>query len=103
MLNRECPKCGDILGTVRHNRVLDQMQLECRICKYEWTLKPLDVLRADKERAATHNLPDHPSAPPCICTAINEPNMGGMRTHPNCPQHGYLLVRNTQGKGADHG
>lgn len=57
MLNRECPKCGDMLGSVRHNRVLDQMQLECRICKYEWTLKPLDVIRADREKQAAQGKP----------------------------------------------
>lgn len=50
MINRECPKCGDTMSSVRYNQVMDHMQLECRLCKYEWTLKPLDVIRADEER-----------------------------------------------------
>lgn len=50
MINRECPKCGQLEALVRHNRVLEQMEMECTLCKYEWTLKPLDVLRADREQ-----------------------------------------------------
>lgn len=56
-LNRECPKCGELNGRVRHNRVLDQMELECDTCGYEWKLKPIDVLRADKERATQETSP----------------------------------------------
>ena len=49
-INRECPKCGHAESRVRHNRVLDEMEMECPLCRYDWRLKPLDVLRADKER-----------------------------------------------------
>lgn len=53
-INRECPKCGEMNARVRHCRALEQMELTCLLCKYEWQLKPLDVLRADKEcQAAT--------------------------------------------------
>jgi hypothetical protein len=52
MINRECPKCGDSLARVRHNPALDEMELECALCRYEWRLKPLDKLTAeDRYRA----------------------------------------------------
>jgi Zn ribbon nucleic-acid-binding protein len=51
-INRECPKCGDDRSTVWHNTSMDQLELKCILCRYEWTSKPLDVLRADKERTA---------------------------------------------------
>jgi hypothetical protein len=49
-INRECPKCGELNAHVRHNCVIDELELSCGVCRYEWRLKPLDVLRADKER-----------------------------------------------------
>lgn len=49
-INRECPKCGEMNALVRHNRVLDELEMACILCTYEWRLKPIDSLRADKER-----------------------------------------------------
>ena len=67
---------------------------------YDTVMKTPGALEAisklTREMTGPKVLLDHPSAPPCTCKFINEPNAAGMSTDPNCPQHGYLLVRSTQ-------
>jgi hypothetical protein len=50
-INRECPKCAHGDARVNYCRPLDQLELTCNVCGYEWKAKPVDVLQADKERA----------------------------------------------------
>jgi hypothetical protein len=50
VINRECPKCGQMNASVKHDSALEQLNLECVLCGYKWTAKPLDAIRADHER-----------------------------------------------------
>lgn len=50
MINRECPKCGQMNAAVKHDAALEEMNLECMLCGYKWKLKPLDKIREDHER-----------------------------------------------------
>lgn len=50
MINRECTKCGQMNAAVKHNAALEQLELECMLCGYKWTTKPLDIVRADWDK-----------------------------------------------------